>query len=141
MPSTSTIYYKTFPLSKHGAMSSPSSVAVTVPLGGSSSTNAGGKRNAIQIMEPISLGRPAKLQKQKRLQDEETEPWICPSSIKTNRSGKDNNSIQKIIQPIVNDIKPGCQRSDNKDPINLAVSVTTLHYTEHVILRSFFSCD
>jgi len=101
-----TIYYRTFPLSKDDALSSPRrSLAV--------------KRNHA-IIEPISLGRPAKLQKL-----DEEEPWVCPSSIKTTRTGK-SNSIQKIIQPIIDNIKPGCQRSDNKDPISLATADATL---------------
>jgi hypothetical protein len=75
-------------------------------------------------MESISLGPPAKIQK---IEDEDTTttttttPWICPSSIKASRTGE-NNSMQQIIKPIIEEIKPGYQRSDNKDPISLAVS-------------------
>jgi len=75
-------------------------------------------------MNSISLGPPAKIQKR---EDEETTttlattPWICPSSIKASRTGE-NNSMQEIIKPIIEEIKPGYQRSDKKDPISLAVS-------------------
>jgi len=77
-------------------------------------------------MNSISLGPPAKIQKR---EDEETPttPWICPSSIKASRTGK-NNSMQEIIKPIIEEIKPGYQRSDKKDPISLATADASLSH-------------
>jgi hypothetical protein len=99
-------------------------------------------------MNSISLGPPAKIQKR---EDEDTTtttttallatatttrtatrtatattPWICPSSIKASRT-RGNNSIQEIIKPIIEEIKPGYQRTDKKDPISLAVSCAILY--------------
>lgn len=107
-----TIYYKTFPLFKHNASPSPTSVPVTPPMG---SSNA--KRNV--GMESITLGRPAKLQKLQVEGKEEEKAWICPSSAKASQTGK-IVSIKQIIQPIIDDIKLGSQRIDNKDLISLA---------------------
>jgi hypothetical protein len=59
---------------------------------------------------------PAKIQK---LVDET--PWICKSSIKASRTGN-NNGIQQTLKPIIEDIKPGFQRNDKKEPISMAVS-------------------
>jgi hypothetical protein len=111
------IYYKTFPLSSaDGALSSPTSVAASVPMIGSNDAN-----DAAAIMEPISLGRPAKIRKV--IQEEPS--WICSTSSKANRTKGKNNSIQNIIQPIVDEIKPGFQRIDEKEPVSLAVSSDT----------------
>eukprot|EP00532_Pseudo-nitzschia_australis_P002192 CAMPEP_0168191498 /NCGR_PEP_ID=MMETSP0139_2-20121125/17550_1 /TAXON_ID=44445 /ORGANISM="Pseudo-nitzschia australis, Strain 10249 10 AB" /LENGTH=513 /DNA_ID=CAMNT_0008114681 /DNA_START=217 /DNA_END=1758 /DNA_ORIENTATION=+ len=115
----STIYYKTFPLSKHDSSptststSTLTSIPVTPPL---SSNNVSAKRNA--VMETISLGRPAKLQKLEDEVKENEKTWICLPSLKAKQTGK-KDSVQQIIQPIIDDIKPGSQRSDNKNPISL----------------------
>ena len=124
-----TIYFRTFPLSKP----SPNSVCMEAPM------NSNAKRRA--RMNSISLGPPAKIQKR---EDEDTTttttallatatrtatattPWICPSSIKASRT-RGNNSIQEIIKPIIEEIKPGYQRTDKKDPISLAVSCAILY--------------
>lgn len=108
------IYYRKFPLYKDGRFPSPSSIPVKGPTGNSA------KRNA--PMEPISLGPPAKLQKL-----EEKQPWVCPSSIRASHTGG-KNSIEQIIEPIVEAIKPGYQRSDNKDPISLASAENSLSH-------------
>ena len=49
----------------------------------------------------------------------EGDAWFCPVSEKANRT---TNPIRAIVDPIVSKIKLGCQRSDGKDPISLAVS-------------------
>lgn len=112
-----TIYYRTFPLSKHGSFPSPRSAST--------------KRKNSRI-EAIGLGPPEKLAK---LEEEKTTttttttpttiPWICPSSIKANQTGN-TKSVQQIIRPIIEDIQPGCQRSDKKDPISLATADASL---------------
>ena len=71
-------------------------------------------------MERISLGRPAKLQKLEDEVKEDEQAWICTPSVKAKQTGK-KDSVQQIIQPIIDDIKPGSQRSDNKNPISLVV--------------------
>jgi len=122
------LYYRTFPLTNHGAFPSPSSVrnSIKAPTNNNnnSNNNNNDKRNTNRIEQrTTSLGRPAKLQKR----EEEEEPWICPSSIKANQTGK-NNSIQRIIKPIIDDIKLGFQRSDKKDPISLATADASLSH-------------
>ena len=52
-------------------------------------------------------------------QGAEGDAWFCPASEKANRT---TNPIRAIVDPIVSKIKLGCQRSDGKDPISLAVS-------------------
>lgn len=47
--------------------------------------------------------------------------WVCPASDKSVRT---SNPIRAIVDPIVANVKLGCQREDGKDPISLAVSVT-----------------
>jgi hypothetical protein len=113
--SRSIIYYKTFPLSSSdGAMSSPTSVAASVPMNGDD-------KHHIANMEAITLGRPAKIRKV--IQEEPS--WICSTSSMAIRTKGKNNSIQNIIQPIVEQIKPGFQRIDEKEPVSLAVSSDT----------------
>mmetsp|Transcript_11453 Transcript_11453/g.32958 ORF Transcript_11453/g.32958 Transcript_11453/m.32958 type:complete len:503 (+) Transcript_11453:172-1680(+) len=109
-----TIYYKTFPLSRSNASPPPrkNSVPITPPFRSSND-----KRNL--VMEPLTLGRPAKLHKPNEGATDEEMPWACSSSVRASQTGK-KNSIQHIIQPIIDDIKPGSQRSDNKSPISLA---------------------
>ena len=114
------IYYKTFPLSSSdGALSSPTYVAASVPMHDNN-------KNNIATMDAISLGRPAKIRKV--IQEEpswifQEEPsWICSTSSMAIRTKGKNNSIQNIIQPIVDEIKSGFQRIDEKEPVSLAVS-------------------
>jgi len=109
------IYYKAFPLSSSdGALSSPTSVAASVPMHDNN-------KNDIANMDAISLGRPAKIRKV--IQEEPS--WICSTSSMAIRTKGNNNSIQNIIQPIVDEIKPGFQRIDEKEPVSLAVSSDT----------------
>jgi hypothetical protein len=83
-----------------------------------SSSHANSPTSVVQkphhIVEPIVLGKH---------QGEENE-WICPASAKSIRT---RNPIRAIVDPIVANIKLGCQREDGKDPISLAVSVLTDH--------------
>jgi hypothetical protein len=46
--------------------------------------------------------------------------WVCPASDKSVRT---SNPIRAIVDPIVANVKLGCQREDGKDPISLAVSI------------------
>ena len=110
------IYYKTYPLSSSdGALSSPTSVfAASVPM-------YDNNKNNIATMDAISLGRPAKIRKV--IQEEPS--WICSTSSMAIRTKGKNNSIQNIIQPIVDEIKSGFQRIDEKEPVSLAVSSDT----------------
>eukprot|EP00536_Pseudo-nitzschia_multiseries_P005892 jgi/Psemu1/191846/e_gw1.120.99.1 len=48
--------------------------------------------------------------------------------MRASQTGK-KDSIQQIIQPIIDDIKLGSQRSDNKNPISLAVSCADFSFT------------
>lgn len=112
-----TIFYRTFPLSRHDN---------SFPSPRSACANAKRKNNR---NEAISFGPPeklAKLEKKKTTTTTTTTAqWIIPSSIKANQTG-DTNSVQQIIQPIIEDIKPGCQRSDKKNPISLATADASL---------------
>jgi len=105
-----TIFYRTFPLSRHDN---------SFPSPRSACANAKRKNN---WNDAISFGPPEKLAKlEEKKTTTTTAQWIIPSSIKANQTGN-SNSVQQIIQPIIEDIKPGCQRSDKKNPISLAVS-------------------
>jgi len=74
-------------------------------------------------MEPtLSMAPPAKVA---RLQDEKVSPWVCAPSVKASRTGK-NNSMQTILKPIIDNMKPGSQRGDEKDPISLATADASL---------------
>lgn len=69
-------------------------------------------------MQPTrGLAPPAKLA---RVQDEKEAQWICTTSAKASRTGK-NDSMERILKPIIDNIKPGFKRDDKKDPIALAV--------------------
>lgn len=71
-----------------------------------------------------SLGPPPS--KLRKLTLHDATPWrICPPSQKAARTGS-NNMMQEILKPIIDDIKPGFQRSDKKEPISLAVSLVVL---------------
>lgn len=103
------LIYRTFPLSTHNGYLPPISSRIEIPR----SSNA--KRSA--PIESMGLGPPpAKIQK---LVDET--PWICKSSIKASRTGN-NNGIQQTLKPIIEDIKPGFQRNDKKEPISMATA-------------------
>ena len=123
------IYYKTYPLSSSdGALSSPTSVAASVPMHDNN-------KNNIATMDAISLGRPAKIRKV--IQEEPS--WICSTSSMAIRTKGKNNSIQNIIQPIVDEIKPGFQRIDEKEPISLAVSSDTQRKRK-LLCKAFREC-
>jgi hypothetical protein len=64
-----------------------------------------------QIVEPIVLDK-----------DKEHGEWICPASVRANRT---HNPIRAIVDSIVANTKLGCQREDGKNTISLAVSVST----------------
>jgi len=122
-----TIYYRTFPLfKKEGAFPSPNSVWIEAKVDGNA-------KRKMARMEPISLGPLAKIPK---LQEETTiarrtesaaPPWICTPSIKASRTGREK-TMQQIIKPIIEEIKPGCQRGDNKEPISLASADGTMSH-------------
>ena len=74
-------------------------------------------------MQPtIGLAPRAKLA---RVKDENEAPWVCTTSAKASRTGK-NDSMENILKPIIDNIKPGFQRADKKDPIALAVRESIL---------------
>ena len=80
--------------------------------------NSRSNKRSIHAMQPtIGLAPPAKLA---RVQDEKESPWTCTPSTKASRTGK-NDSMEKILKPIIDNIKPGFKRDDKKDPIALAV--------------------
>jgi hypothetical protein len=63
-------------------------------------------------------------QQHRRPQESLSDPsswWVCPASDKSVRT---SNPIRAIVDPIVANVKLGCQREDGKDPISLAVSIS-----------------
>ena len=73
-------------------------------------------QHATHVVEPIHLSS--------KHTDGDDKGWVCPASIKSIRT---RNPIRAIVDPIVANVKLGCQRPDGKDPISLAVRFDPRH--------------
>ena len=107
------IPYGTFPMLKEQCGRIPSMISFP----NDPPNRCSNKRSIHQIQQTIGLAPPAKLA---RVQDEQKGPWICITSAKASRTGK-NDSMEHILKPIIDNIRPGYKRADKKDPIALAV--------------------